>query len=47
MIGRGLRGVRNGGKDSCLILDMRDNITNFDNSLAFTDFEYLWQEEQR
>lgn len=44
MIGRGLRGVRNGGKESCLILDMRDNITNFNNNLAFTEFEHLWQE---
>jgi len=47
MVGRGLRGVKNGGKDSCLILDVRDNITNFDNSLAFTEFEYLWQEDKR
>ncbi|MDI9952873.1 DEAD/DEAH box helicase [Rhodococcus sp. IEGM 1305] len=47
MVGRGLRGVKNGGKDSCLILDVRDNITNFDNSLAFTEFEYLWQEDER
>ncbi|OXM52479.1 helicase [Amycolatopsis alba DSM 44262] len=43
MIGRGLRGTRNGGKDSCLILDVRDNITNFRQDLAFTKFEYLWQ----
>lgn len=42
MVGRGLRGVKNGGKDSCLILDVKDNITNFDNRLAFTEFEYLW-----
>ncbi|WP_137725580.1 DEAD/DEAH box helicase [Prescottella subtropica] len=47
MVGRGLRGVKNGGKDSCLILDVRDNITNFDNSLAFTEFEYLWQKDKR
>lgn len=43
MVGRGLRGVRNGGKENCLILDVRDNIVNFDSSLAFTEFEYLWQ----
>lgn len=47
MVGRGLRGVKNGGKESCLILDVRDNITNFDNSLAFTEFEYLWQGDKR
>ncbi|WP_248475058.1 DEAD/DEAH box helicase [Tomitella fengzijianii] len=43
MVGRGLRGVRNGGKDECLILDVKDNITNFDSNLAFTEFERLWQ----
>ncbi|MGW3075358.1 DEAD/DEAH box helicase [Kitasatospora sp. NPDC001132] len=42
MIGRGLRGPRNGGKDTCLILNVRDNIRNFDTALAFTQFEYLW-----
>ncbi|ALG13361.1 DEAD/DEAH box helicase [Kibdelosporangium phytohabitans] len=47
MIGRGLRGSRNGGKDTCLILDVRDNIANYDRDLAFTGFEYLWQKEQR
>jgi superfamily II DNA or RNA helicase len=45
MIGRGLRGHRNGGSEKCLILDVRDNITNFDHELAFTDFEHLWQEQ--
>ncbi|GAB2574096.1 hypothetical protein GCM10027168_03900 [Streptomyces capparidis] len=47
MIGRGLRGPRNGGKESCLILDVRDNITNHHKELAFTDFEYLWRKGQR
>ncbi|MDX3585632.1 DEAD/DEAH box helicase [Streptomyces europaeiscabiei] len=47
MIGRGLRGPRNGGKDTCLILNVRDNIVNFDEKLAFTEFEYLWQGGQR
>ncbi|MGW0545950.1 DEAD/DEAH box helicase [Streptomyces altiplanensis] len=42
MIGRGLRGPRNGGKDSCLILNVRDNITNYGKALAFTQFEHLW-----
>lgn len=42
MIGRGLRGPCNGGKETCLILDIRDNIVNYDKKLAFTDFEYLW-----
>ncbi|MBG0814843.1 DEAD/DEAH box helicase [Planomonospora sp. ID82291] len=42
MIGRGLRGPRNGGKETCLILDVHDNITNYDKQLAFTGFEHLW-----
>lgn len=42
MIGRGLRGPLNGGKKSCLILNVSDNIANFDTHLAFTQFEHLW-----
>jgi superfamily II DNA or RNA helicase len=47
MIGRGLRGPRNGGKGTCLILDVRDNIVNYDAGLAFTEFEYLWKKGQQ
>ncbi|MFJ4691972.1 DEAD/DEAH box helicase [Streptomyces sp. NPDC088766] len=42
MIGRGLRGPKNGGKPTCLILNVSDNIENFDTRLAFTQFEHLW-----
>ncbi|CQR63851.1 DEAD/DEAH box helicase [Streptomyces leeuwenhoekii] len=42
MIGRGLRGPKNGGKDTCLILNVDDNIANFDTKLAFNQFEHLW-----
>ncbi|MFI9613673.1 DEAD/DEAH box helicase [Streptomyces sp. NPDC052023] len=42
MIGRGLRGPLNGGKETCLILNVRDNVQNFDTALAFTQFEHLW-----
>ena len=42
MIGRGLRGVKNGGNDQCLILNVRDNIENFQRKLAFTDLDWLW-----
>nr|WP_229865323.1 DEAD/DEAH box helicase family protein [Streptomyces spinoverrucosus] len=45
MIGRGLRGRKNGGKDTCLILNVSDNIANFDTQLAFTQFEHLWSGE--
>ncbi|MFI7675610.1 DEAD/DEAH box helicase [Actinophytocola sp. NPDC049390] len=46
MIGRGLRGRLNGGEDGCLILDMRDNITNFPGALAFTNFDHLWRKDR-
>ncbi len=42
MIGRGLRGPLNGGDDRCLILNVQDNIENFDRSLAFSDLDWLW-----
>ena len=42
MIGRGLRGVKNGGNDRCLILNVRDNIANFQRELAFSDLDWLW-----
>ncbi|MET8156723.1 DEAD/DEAH box helicase [Sphaerisporangium sp. NPDC005289] len=45
MIGRGLRGPKNGGKETCLILDVADNISNYDRQLAFTQFEYLWSKK--
>lgn len=42
MIGRGLRGVKNGGNDRCLILDVDDNVINFRKKLAFSDLDWLW-----
>lgn len=42
MIGRGLRGPKNGGEETCQILDVHDNVENYGRSLAFTGFEYLW-----
>ncbi len=42
MIGRGLRGVKNGGNDRCLILNVRDNIENFERKLAFSELDWLW-----
>ncbi|WP_275291673.1 DEAD/DEAH box helicase [Amycolatopsis sp. La24] len=43
MIGRGLRGPKNGGEETCLILDVNDNITNYQKELAFTGLEHLWE----
>ena len=42
MIGRGLRGPKNGGDDRCLIFNVRDNIESFDRKLAFSELDWLW-----
>ncbi len=42
MIGRGLRGPKNGGTDRCLIMNVQDNIDNFERRLAFSDLDWLW-----
>ena len=42
MIGRGLRGPLNGGDNRCLVLNVRDNIENFDRKLAFSELDWLW-----
>ena len=42
MIGRGLRGEKNGGNDRCLILNVEDNIENFEGKLAFSALDWLW-----
>lgn len=42
MIGRGLRGPLNGGKDRCLIVNVADNLSQYGDRLAFRHFEYLW-----
>ena len=47
MIGRGLRGPLNGGKEECLIVDVADNILQFGGDLAFRDYEHLWDTPRR
>lgn len=42
MIGRGLRGPRNGGTDRCLLVNVEDNVARFEDRLAFHEFDYLW-----
>ena len=42
MIGRGLRGPKNGGTERCLIVNMADTFEQFGEDLAFTEFDYLW-----
>lgn len=43
MIGRGLRGPKNGGKDECLIVNVADNVLQYGEELAFRQFEHLWK----
>jgi superfamily II DNA or RNA helicase len=43
MIGRGLRGPKNGGTERCLIVNIADTFEEFGETLAFTDFNYLWE----
>ena len=45
MVGRGLRGVKNGGNERCLILNVRDNIENFHRALAFSELNWLWDDQ--
>jgi len=42
MIGRGLRGPVNGGTESCLIVNVEDNVRQFGEGLAFRGFEENW-----
>jgi superfamily II DNA or RNA helicase len=47
MVGRGLRGRENGGKEECLIVNVEDTFQAFGETLAFKDFDYLWREQGR
>jgi len=47
MAGRGLRGLKNGGKEECLIVDLVDNFGDINEFLGFRDYERLWTEQQR
>lgn len=42
MVGRGLRGPKNGGSEEVLIVNVRDNLEQYGEKLAFTEFDYLW-----
>jgi len=46
MIGRGLRGPKNGGKDVCLIVNVEDNFAQYGEQLAFREFEFLWKRDE-
>ncbi|PZS33000.1 MAG: hypothetical protein DLM59_07160 [Pseudonocardiales bacterium] len=42
MVGRGLRGPKNGGKDECLVVNVADTFDQFGDKLAYKEFDYLW-----
>jgi superfamily II DNA or RNA helicase len=46
MIGRGLRGPKNGGKESCLIVNVEDNFAAYGEELAFREFEHIWRRDE-
>lgn len=45
MIGRGLRGPKMGGNESCLLIDVKENLKNFNESDAFRHFNSYWKLE--
>ncbi|PPG12883.1 hypothetical protein C5D36_14465 [Rathayibacter sp. AY1C6] len=44
MVGRGLRGRINGGTDVCTIVNVADTFDQFGADLAYTEFDYLWED---
>ncbi|MFD3694568.1 sacsin N-terminal ATP-binding-like domain-containing protein [Streptomyces sp. NPDC058646] len=46
MAGRGLRGLANGGKPECLIVDMADNFGDVNELLGYREYEDLWKEQR-
>lgn len=43
MLGRGLRGPLMGGNETCLLIDVDDNLQAFDNETAFSHFNDYWR----
>ena len=42
MVGRGLRGPRNGGSETVMIVNIKDHLENFGGRLAYNEFAHLW-----
>lgn len=42
MIGRGLRGPQMGGNAECLLIDVKDNLRQYNENMAFSHFENYW-----
>jgi len=43
MLGRGLRGPQMGGNETCLLVDIKDNLKQFDENMAFSHFNNYWK----
>jgi len=46
MVGRGLRGPKMGGTQRCQILTVEDNLTRFQDRLAWVHFKDLWPDRR-
>lgn len=42
MVGRGLRGSKNGGSERCLVVNVEDTFDQFGEKLAYREFDFLW-----
>ena len=42
MIGRGLRGPQMGGNERCLLIDVKDNLQQYNENMAFSHFTNYW-----
>lgn len=42
MLGRGLRGPQMGGNKTCLLVDIKDNLLQFNENMAFSHFNNYW-----
>lgn len=43
MVGRGMRGPKNGGTEECLLIDFTDNIQNFAEPMSYTRISQMWE----
>lgn len=43
MIGRGLRGPRMGGNKECLLIDVQENLSSYNENSAFKHFDAYWK----
>jgi len=43
MLGRGLRGPQMGGNETCLLIDVKDNLQSYNENMAFSHFKNYWR----